>query len=66
MQSPHPPVWVGFAHEQAELIIEYLRREPTPDPDFVIRHAMTLAQAAELGREDRVRPSLIGGKAAAW
>jgi hypothetical protein len=47
------------------LIIEYLRREPVPDPDFVIRHAMTLAQAAELGREDRVRLPLIGGKAAA-
>ncbi|MGV3618489.1 MAG: hypothetical protein ACO1SV_24460 [Fimbriimonas sp.] len=57
-------VWVEFAEEQAELILEYLRREPVPDPDFVLRHALTLTQAAELGRPDRSRP--FNPSLAAW
>jgi hypothetical protein len=53
MVNRFPPDWATFAAEQAELIAEYLRKEPRPDPDFVLRHALTLAQAAELGRSDR-------------
>jgi hypothetical protein len=53
MVNRFPPDWATFAAEQAELISEYLRRESRPDPDFVFRHALTLVQAAELGRGER-------------
>lgn len=65
MNTESPPAWVGFAQEQAELILEYLRREPAPDPDFIIRHAVTMAQAAELGQYHRARRPLLEGQASA-
>ena len=66
MEEQTPPIWQGFVIEQAELILDYLRQDPHPDPDFVLRHALTLTQAAELGRPDRARPIRLAPAGHLW
>lgn len=37
---------VRLSLEQAELLVDYLRSNPNPDPEFVRRHALTIYQVA--------------------
>lgn len=40
--------WSRISLEQAELLVDYLKRTAEPDADFVRRHAMTIFQAAAM------------------
>ena len=40
------PCWARISLEQAELLVEYLRKTRQPDTEFVKRHALSIYQAA--------------------
>jgi hypothetical protein len=49
---------VRISLEQAELLVDYLRTNPDPDPEFVRRHALTIYQAA--AQEEYAEAAEIG------